>query len=143
MHTIARWGNRVLSTSRLGSCSLVTELDLSLFTSGMVLSGRYWYTKDLMTLDSYRTHIKPPIPHQGMAVSCPLAYERWRQELAPHPDRAYVDYIIQGLKSGFRIGFNPNQRLRSTTNNLCIQDSSIVSDYLSREVALDRTWICP
>ena len=116
---------------------------MSLFTSGMVCSSQYWYTKDLLTLDSCRSTSDNPPPYHNTEVLCPVAQERWHQELSSHPDKAYMDYILQGWKHGFRIGFNPKQRLTSATSNMCIHDPAIVSDYLSREVGLGRTWTCP
>ena len=126
-----------------GCALFATELDLSLFTSGMVCTGHYRFTNDLLTLDSYRSTSDNPLPYHETDVQCPVAQERWHQELTPHPDKAYVDYILQGLKHGFRIGFNPKQRLTSASSNMGIQNPAIVSDYLAREVALGRTWACP
>ena len=62
---------------------------------------------------------------------------------ATHQDNRYRRYILKGLKDSFQIRFNPSQCLVSTSKNLRVHEASIVSDYLTREVASNRTWKCP
>ena len=65
--------------------------------------------------------------------------------LRGHPDRAFVDYVVNGIKEGFRIRFNRSCPLKSACSNLPTPQGSLVQDYLSREVSLSRmvTWTSP
>ena len=35
----------------------------------------------------------------------PLDAERFEEELRDHPDRTFVSYVVEGIRSGFDIGF--------------------------------------
>ena len=35
----------------------------------------------------------------------------WAAELSDHPDKAYVEYILQGMSNGFRIGFDRKKHI--------------------------------
>ena len=50
-------------------------------------------------------------------VITPLHSEQWAVMLADHPDKDYVDYILSGIKEGFRICFDWD-KLASGTFNL-------------------------
>lgn len=49
-----------------------------------------------------------------------------------------MEYLLKGIKQGFRIGFNRKQRLQNATSNLPNQAPSVISEYLAREVSLNR-----
>ena len=111
-------------------------LDLELFKSGLVRNGNYLYTQDLLALDSHR-----PLRDSstsGAQYDSPLVWERWAQLLEHHPDRRFVEYILTGIRQGFCIGFNRDQRLRNATCNLPSQVPAVISEYLAREVSLNR-----
>ena len=38
-------------------------------------------------------------------IKTPLVVEEWEKLLSRHPDREYGDYLLRGMKEGFRIGF--------------------------------------
>ena len=46
-----------------------------------------------------------PYAPQLMGVATPLRLEAWARALAAHPDQAFARYILDGLREGFRIGF--------------------------------------
>ena len=77
------------------------------------------------------------------STSSPLSY--LEHGLRGHPDRAFVDYVVNGIKEGFRIRFNRSCPLKSACSNLPTPQGSLVQDYLSREVSLSRmvTWTSP
>ena len=86
---------------------------------------------------------RPPHSHlapQLSAVSNPLDIAEWALTLSAHPDRAFARYICEGLKSGFRIGFNHTSPLRSATANMLSarEHPDIVITYLQKEVSLGR-----
>ena len=44
--------------------------------------------------------------------------DSWVVLLAEHPDRAFAGYVTQGLREGFRIGFQWDSPLASATRNM-------------------------
>ena len=34
----------------------------------------------------------------------PLVWQRWEEELKDHPDREWVDFLVRGIRDGFRVG---------------------------------------
>ena len=53
------------------------------------------------------------------SISTPLKWEAWATELDSHPDREYAQYIVAGIKQGFRIGFNyESHRCNSAKSNM-------------------------
>ena len=67
----------------------------------------------------------------------------WKEELSTHPDQQHANFIITGFQKGFQIGFNRYHKLRPTSSDLHIHNPEVVSEYLAREVALNRMWKCP
>ena len=123
--------------------SLPTELtkDWRVFVQGMVSNGLHIYTDHLLAIDSCRS----PSPHcrLPMEIFTPLNIHQWTQQLQSHPDGRFFSYIIQGISSGFRIGFNHSHTVLSASSNLPTSNDSIIEDYLEREVALSRMWKFP
>ena len=68
---------------------------------------------------------------------------QWTQHLTSYPDKEFSAYILAGFKSGFKVGFNRAQPLHSATTNLHSNNPSVISEYLSREVSLNRMWKYP
>ena len=77
----------------------------------------------------------PPVS----AVS-PLKVEEFSRELASHPDQQKVSYVIEGLRHGFKLGFQASHRLRPAKKNKpsAFQHQQVVDEYLANEVALGR-----
>ena len=85
-----------------------------------------------------------PVPGEytlkdNLSRHSPLRVEAWSQELAGHPDRYYVTYLLEGMAKGFRIGFNRRCSLHPCSANMPTQNPSVILDYLQREVQLGRT----
>ena len=116
--------------------SLFLELDLDLYTCGMVKNIHYLYMDDLEMLDSFRP-IHDDLVLQYRAHS-PLNFFQWRHLLAEHPDIRFKNFILEGSPSRFPIGFNRHSILESAINNMNPEVPSIVSEYLQREVSLAR-----
>ena len=58
-----------------------------------------------------------------------------------HPDREFVAYLVEGMRSGFRIGFNRGLvRLKSAKRNmkLAAEEPAVIDAYLAKEVAAKR-----
>ena len=75
-----------------------------------------------------------------MGVSTPLVLEAWRQALSSHPDQAFARYICEGLRSGFRIGFDYGSPLKPATANMqsALLHPGVISEYLQKELTLGR-----
>ena len=65
----------------------------------------------------------------------PLRVEHWESVLALHPDKPYVDYIVHGIRYGFRVGFVKTRSISSAQRNThsANENPSVVSKYLAEE----------
>ena len=95
-----------------------------------------------MQLDSCRPPFNPVLPTLSdlTAITSPFSPDAWEDVLTTHPDRAYVSYLLSGLKQGFRIGFDRRHHLiqakdimPSTKNN-----PDVVTAYLRNEAQARR-----
>lgn len=70
----------------------------------------------------------------------PLQADQFALELQHHPDRQLVNYVLDGISNGFRVGFSPLHKLKSATNNKpsAQQHAAVVDEYLAHEVSLGR-----
>ena len=69
-------------------------------------------------------------------VSTSLIIGQWANHLSKHPDQRLTHFLLEGLKKGFRIGFDHTQmKLKKAGANLL---SASVSSYIKDEVALGR-----
>ena len=112
--------------------------------AGQVYEGKYLYLDHLQALDACR-----PQRSRGVLLrwedraSTPLKLCQWSHELADHPDKAYVQYLLQGIERGFRIGFNRAQPLHSASSNMPTRNPEVIYDYIDRELSLGRIRQCP
>ena len=77
-----------------------------------------------------------PMQVQSHSVTTPLNVEAWCRALRTHPDRQWVDCLLNGMQEGFRIGLHPAATCSSTHRNLpSSQDhQAIVSAFLQDQV---------
>ena len=70
----------------------------------------------------------------------PLDPTAWEIALHDHPDRAYVRFLLTGIKEGFRIGFNQSAPLQSATANMpsALEHPQVVRKYLKEELGRGR-----
>lgn len=70
----------------------------------------------------------------------PLVDAEWAALLHGHPDQAFTEYILSGLRHGFRIGFNRSCPLRAAKHNMqsALEHPEIVTCYLEEEVKAGR-----
>ena len=61
-------------------------------------------------------------------------------ELRGHPDQHLVAYVLDGIRWGFKLGFNYKPQLRSARRNKKSADDhpAVIDEYLALEVALGR-----
>ena len=125
------------------SAFFLIDLNLPMYTGGMLENNTYVYRRDLLALDSCIP--KGDCTHLIISpdVFTPLVLKVWTHELSSHPDKIFSNYILQGITNGFRIGFDRRQFICSATGNMHIEKPEIVSEYLLREVSLNRMWQVP
>ena len=104
-----------------------TDLDIDVYTRGMVKNNTYVYLNHLLAFDSCR-----PVEDLSRLVilpeiHSPLQASVWASELSGHPDKVYVKYILQGISEGFRIGFDRRQHISSASNNLHMDVPEVAS----------------
>ena len=80
-----------------------------------------------------------PAFHPVLVVS-PLNVSQFTLDLAGHPDRQAVAYVLDGLQHGSRLGFQPARRLKAAKKNKpsASQNPTVIDDYLAIEVARCR-----
>ena len=68
-------------------------------------------------------------------VFTPLKLEHWESLLTSHPDKEYVNYLLRGIREGFRIGFKEAGSVSSARKNMrsALENSEVVSAYLAEE----------
>ena len=82
-----------------------------------------------------------PTPPWLSQVHSPLLLQRWQGCLQEYPDTAFANYLLEGIKNGFRIGFNYQQhKCRSAKRNMlsASEHQSVIDDYLAKECSLGR-----
>ena len=99
------------------------------------------YTPDLLKLESCTPLHATKIPVALAKINTPLRFPAWERALASHPDRDFVEYILTGIRCGFRIGFShrshacrPAKRNMQSAKEL----PHIVEEYLATEVEAGR-----
>ena len=77
----------------------------------------------------------PPI-----SVVTPLQAEQFAWELQLHPDQQLVQFVLEGIRHGLRLGFCHTQPLKSAKKNkpLVDQHESVIDEYLANEVSRGR-----
>ena len=70
----------------------------------------------------------------------PLKAQVFARELASHPDQSAVRFVLDGLRSGFRLGFDHSRKLKSAKKNKpsAYQHAEVIDRYLANEVSLGR-----
>ena len=68
-------------------------------------------------------------------VFTPLKLEHWESLLASHLDKEYVNYLLRGIREGFRIGFKESGSVSLARRNMhsALENSEVVSAYLAEE----------
>lgn len=106
---------------------------------------KYAYVEDLWQLD------RPPHSVPGRPLSLaglwptpstsPLQALAWQVALQDYPDPRLRQFLVKGLREGFRIGYNaPQEQLRSAKRNIpsAYEHPEVVDKYLENESKLGR-----
>ena len=96
--------------------------------------------------------VPPPPPSRQASIMASIRPLFWDQgdyqgdlsvQLGGHPDRQTVDYVLNGLRNGFRLGFNSNStKLKSVKANglSALKHASVIDNYPAKEVSLGRVF---
>ena len=115
----------------------------AVFRQAMVVDGSYMLMSKLLAISSCvspLSHFSLVLPQE---VHTPLKACQWSKDLQRHPDKQFCSFIVQGITSGFRIGFDRSSPLQSATKNLHSSNPAVISEHLEREVLLQRSWKVP
>ena len=109
----------------------------SLVHTGPIL---YPYRHHFWELNNRSGVIRGSIPQWLQPVSTPLRLEAWQDSLRGYPDPALATYVLEGIRSGFRIGFRRSAHYRSTSSNMksALDNVQVISQYLEEELLLGR-----
>ena len=95
-------------------------------------------------LQQWLSHLTPtPLfsktPLQASHIHTPLNHAAWVHHLCHHPHQDLVQYFLQCISSGFRVGFD-GTGTRSAKNNLqsAVAHPTVVDDYIHHELSLER-----
>ena len=98
------------------------------------------YITQLESLQACKPTRPVCLPAALVEITTPLISAVWETELANHPDQSFAAYVVSGIKSGFRVGYDRSKNLSSCTTNMvsALEHPDVVSDYLKQEVLLNR-----
>ena len=70
----------------------------------------------------------------------PLQAQQFSWDLRFHPNRQQVDFVLDGIRHGFKLGFCHTQRLKPAKKNKSSADqhASVIDEYLAHEVSRGR-----
>ncbi len=74
-------------------------------------------------------------------IFTPLPWREWQSSLGRHPDRAFADFVVNGIKEGFRIGYEyASHRCKKASSNMpsAKDGHAAISAYLAKECAEGR-----
>ena len=78
-------------------------------------------------------------PHGCVLSLTPLQWLMWAKALESHPDQDFSAYIVEGLRNGFRLGFNyTSHACTSAKRNMlsAFQHPKVIGEYLEEETRL-------
>ena len=100
----------------------------------------YRYMDDLVKLDACLPHLGTSIPEELRMVRTPLRWTEWDCQLRDHPDQKFREFIVNGIREGFRVGFDYSRRCKASRKNMpsAEERAEVVCEYLQTEVAAGR-----
>ena len=82
-----------------------------------------------------------PAASEWSHIECPMSADMWADQLSQHPDGTYCDYVVRGLREGFRIGFQYGRRSchgASANMPTAMEHPEVVGEYLRAELRARR-----
>ena len=106
-----------------------------------VISQGYLYTSDLLFLQTQTPTQATELPHICRQIITPLNASEWERALTAHPDHRLRRYILEGIRHGFRIGYDYHRaHHQSATCNMksTVDNPGPVEDYIKTELLAGR-----
>ena len=93
--------------------------------------------EDLLQLDACHPLTPAYLPQGFQDVDTPLNWREWDHCLALHPDQQFQSYIGNGIRDGFRVGFDYSRSCRGSTRNMpsALKKPQVITEYLVNECA--------
>ena len=98
-------------------------------------------TAHLLKLEDCCRTIQWEVPSILSQVHTPLVIGAWEKELVSHPDQERASYLLNGLRNGFRIGYNYKDNTcqpRRQNMSSAALNPQVVEEYLSKECSTGR-----
>ena len=98
------------------------------------------YKEDLLKLSRGIRRTPAGIAPNLSPISTPLNIAQWRVRLQHHPDHEFSQWLLDGLREGFRLGIQEGSQLRPAMSNMqsARDNPRIIDDYLQAETAQGR-----
>ena len=107
----------------------------------MLEAGKYVYLSDLQTINCRTPPSPVALPPHLSSINTPLSVQAWQQQLQGHPDKAFYQYLLNGFRQGFRIGYDyAHHTCRASSRNMssALENPTVVDEYLAKEKELGR-----
>ena len=101
----------------------------------------YPYLSQLKGLRANTPTRPPKLPSELLEITTPLRSTEWEAQLSAHPDPEFSEFILNGIRNGFRVGFNYHSvKLKSHHKNFrsAKDQPAVVNSYLQQELTLGR-----
>ena len=104
-------------------------------------AAHHQYTNDLLALDSCKRATLIRLPPYANSIVSQLDWRQWQASLTRHPDKAFADFVVEGIKDGFRDGYartsaNCNKASKSMRSGK--EQRTVIDAYLANECAEGR-----
>ena len=79
-----------------------------------------------------------PLATPFQAVQTPLRWDQWDRKLETHPDQRFREFIVRGIREGFRISFDYPQICQSSQRNMHSAQRRKGHEYLQIDISAGR-----
>ena len=96
---------------------------------------------ELVELESRRKGARVTVPAMLTTYPSPLQWQDWDDCLANHPDRRFAAYITNGIREGFRIGYDyQSNKCKKATGNMrsAADHPEVIREYIAKECSEGR-----
>ena len=96
---------------------------------------------DLLELEKHKGPVNELSRSGKLApIISPLQTQKWAELLRAHPDQSFAQYILQGLRCGFHIGFKRGSNLRAAKKNMFSAEEhpEVIQKFLQEECELGQ-----
>ena len=96
--------------------------------------------EDLLHLDACHPQGRGMLPPELRRVESPLRWKEWDTRLTLYPDQSLRSYIVEGIRYGFRVGYNYDAIRRPSKGNMksALDNPEVIRDYLHMELKEGR-----